>query len=193
MASEFFPPQAPPTAPGPLVMERPSAWPTVLGIIGTIVGVLALLGGLGGSVSWYFIEAFGFRPPGAADTLAAVKEWKGLSIGSSLVSALVAAMLVAGSIGLLKRCAWSPGLLKLWAVLRILVAALAAVVALLITQSQFDAMRAEPGAVVPPQSLMKGIAVFGAAFTLLWGSALPVFMLIWLARPVIKLETSAWR
>jgi hypothetical protein len=59
-------------------------------------------------------------------------------------------------------------------------------------RSQFAAMHSQPGVPAPPKGMMETMAVIGALFAMAWGSALPVFMLIWFSRPSIRRETADW-
>ncbi len=118
-------------------------------------------------------------------------QWRPLSVVISSSSAAVAILLLIGGIGLLKRHPRSPNTLRVFAVLKILVAILTAALTLSMMQSQFAAVHTQSGQ-QPPRALMNGIAILGTVFAVLWGAAYPVVLLVWFALPGIRRETATW-
>ncbi len=68
-----------------------------------------------------------------------------------------------------------------------------AIVGVLIQQEFLQEMQAQdPNLAVIGTTAMQGFAAVGVVFALLWGLALPVFMLIWFARRTIKEQVAQW-
>jgi hypothetical protein len=55
------------------------------------------------------------------------------------------------------------------------------------------AMQSDPNMAKMPYGFMFFGGLIGAVFGLAWGWAYPIFLLIWLHRPVIKQETATWQ
>jgi hypothetical protein len=178
-------PAAPPTQPGALPVAEPATkWPTVLGIIGIIVGVLGAMSAAWGIVSFsLFPEMMRAMPP---EAVAAMEKMKGLTIALSAVGLPVAVLLLASGIGLVRRRRWSVSTAKIWAALRILVAIAGSVGGVLMQDAM---MQGNPGMAGMPAGFMRTMQMIGFA----WGCGLPVFFLIWLSRAKIKAEVASWR
>lgn len=195
------PPPPPQAAAGP--PEERTAWPIVLGIIALIFGGFGLISNLFGAVSPFLFEGImtslaGNLPGEAQESMQASMEvaraWRTWSVGFALVSVLVSAMLLVGGILLMMRRASAAQLLKLWSVARIFTAVVGAYVAFRIQQATFAAMRGSIAEEMDqvPETFIAAFAMFSNVFSLLFGCALPVFMLIWFARQAIKDEVACW-
>ena len=185
---------APPTEPGLVEMPRgPSSWPKVVGIIAIVLGVGGILGGLSGALSPLMLDAMASMMPQGQAVVAAIEEMAGWTVAVSLASAVVAGVLLAGGIGLLKRRRWSVRITRIWAFVRLLLVIANAVLTYQMTKAQFEVMsQQQPGAAAMPAGFGGVVGTISVAFGVIWGWAFPVFVLIWLARGKIKAETSAW-
>jgi len=163
-------PLTPPTTPGALVTAaRQSAWPTVVGIIAiTFVGGEILLN------IWAEITPviFGWmaRMPGAGGgQFAAMKPFAILQSGIAILSILVSVLLMVVGICLVQRQSKARTLLLAWAVLRFVVVPMADYIGCLAQQAQFGVMAGGQNMPAMMGGFFGAIAVFGVAFTLLWG------------------------
>ena len=192
------PPAAPPTElVYALPPEKPSSWPSVIGAIAVVFGVLGTLGGLWGVVGPYFMRAMmSAMPPMPANqtaTLAVMQKWQTWTIAASLLGLPLAVVLLTGGIGLLRRRAWARPTCQGWAIFKILVVVATSTVGSLIQRDTFAAMsQADPNMPAMVTGVGESMAVVGLVIGVAWGWALPVFMLIWLARGKIKNEIAGW-
>jgi len=116
--SRFAPPRTPTTYPAP---AEPTSWPKVLGIICIVFGGLGILGGVWGVIFPLFNEWLVSRmPPDRQAAMEAAANANPYPVGTSLVMLAIAALLLAGGIGLVRRRGRAIGLLRVWAVVRIL-------------------------------------------------------------------------
>ncbi|MCH8211846.1 MAG: hypothetical protein IIB99_10820, partial [Planctomycetes bacterium] len=100
-------PMTPPTDAG-AIPPKPSSWPMVIGVIATILGSLAVLGGCFGLVSSLFLDQFmSLVPQGEAGEMAsALDGLKPALIISGALTMVLAIVLLIGGIGLLRRRSW---------------------------------------------------------------------------------------
>ncbi len=194
------PPTVPTTAPQQR-LRRPSQWPTVIGILAIIFGAFAVLGGCGGIVSPWFMSAIvEAMPEDHTMGMEAMVEWGHWMIGSSLVGLGLGVLLLLGGVSLMQRRPRGRTMCLTWALLRMPVVGLGLVVGYLMQQDQLMAMQemfASDPSVPAAMSAMFGRfmqagVLAGSVIGLLWGWALPVFMLIWFSRGKIKTEVAAW-
>ena len=59
-------------------------------------------------------------------------------------------------------------------------------------ETQFEAMQQDPNTPGNFGSILSTMGLAGAILGVLWSWALPVFMLIWFARPAIRREVKGW-
>ena len=192
-------PPAPPTVAGALVKPaRAVVWPVPIGIIATVFGVCGVLLSLySAAVPWLMssMPAWTMNTPGTTaqvDLLAGVRHW---AVSTTVVHSIgvpIAAMLLAGGIGLLMRRGWSATLLIWWAILRLPMAFAVTVVTVGMQQEQVAAMSGQSGAAIGA-AFVSGFMWFGAIFLIAWYCALPTFMLIWLTRPGVRRTVDVWR
>ncbi len=197
-------PPAPPTIAGPLGKPpRAAVWPVPIGIIGIVFGASGTLVSLWSAIApWMFSSMSGwthYTPNSTVqvDPFAAMRNW---AVSTSVVHGLgvpIAAMLLAGGIGLLMHRAWSATLLLWWAIVRIPMAFAVTVVTAGMQQEQMAAMAGQsgiggPGATVAG-AFMSGFVWFGAILSIAWYCALPTFMIIWLTRPGVRRDVLLWR
>jgi hypothetical protein len=182
---------APRTEPGELpVYPRDTRWPKALGIISIILGVLGILAGFIGASAGLIVKTLQamVEDKGAVDWNAVSRAVTWLA-RISLVSAILAVVLLVVGVGLVRRRAWAIPLGKTWAVLQIIVAILGTGMSHMIQRSIAEAIQ-QAGTT---GRMPIGTSPAATAWSLLWGCALPVFMLIWFARREIREEVAAWR
>ena len=175
----------------------------VIGVIGVVFGSGGILGGCFGACSGLMVGALtNFMPPGQPTGMEILQDptWKIYTIASSLVTIGVAALLLIGSISLLRRRLSGVKTCRIWAVVKMVVALANAPIGYLFGQAQIEQMEqmsqnmpgGGAGGFGPMAGLMQSIGVAGVVIGVLWGCALPVFLLIWFSRAPIKREIAQW-
>ncbi len=203
MSATDLPPPAlmtPPVDPGE-IPHPPSAWPMVIGVIAIIFGSLAILQGCVGAVSSLFMSSLSAIVPAEQaavyDAMEDLKPW--MIMGAVLTLALGILQLVAG-IGLVRRRSWSPTACMVWAGIKMMFVVGNTILADMAQQAQFEAMQEmmqqDPnmpaGASAMMDSFMQVFGVFAIVVGILWGWALPIFLLSWFSRSKIKAEVAGW-
>ncbi len=194
----------PPTVPTPALQQhlrRPSQWPTVIGVLAIIFGAFEVLGGCGGIVLPWFISAMVEALPEEQPLgMAAMVEWGRWMVAGSLAGLGLGVLLLVGGVRLMQRRPRGRTLCLTWAALRMPVVVFGLVVGYLMQQDHLVAMQemfASDPSVPAAMSAMFGRfmqagVLAGSVIGLLWGWALPVFMLIWFSRGKIKTEVASW-
>jgi len=191
----------PDAAPG--AAQGKSTWPIVLGIIALVFGLAGFLSNMWGIATPFFLEGLMSSMAGelggeAEETVRATWEitraWSNWLIGFGLLAVVVSGLLLVGGIMLLRRRAAAVPLLKLWAGVRMVTAIVGAYVGLQIQRQTFAALEQTMGAEMDqvPAGLLGATATFGTIFSVLFGWALPVIVLIWFSRQAIKDEVNDW-
>jgi hypothetical protein len=184
-------PAAPPTQAGPLPTPSPvPVWPTVIGVIAIVFGAGGALAGLGGVVMSLVTRPMLQRMPNAPAMPQYGEHWIAWTVLGSLVTCGTAILLLIAGIGIAKRLAWGPRAARVWAVLKMIVVVMGTVISWQTQQGAIEAMKqnAAGAPMLNPQILLS----LGMCGGLLWGCALPVFMLIWFTRRSVKEEISRW-
>ncbi len=188
----FAPPLAPPAYPGPA--ERAS-WPGVVGVICIVFGGLGILGGVWGIIAPLFNEWLAsLMPPEQQATMEAAAKVNPYPVATSLFMLAIAALLLAGGIGLVRRRGGAIGLLRAWAAIKIVWVIVGTFVGLHMTHALMEEMQNQMGSGPAPgmEAIMTASLVFGVVVGILWGCALPVFVLIWFSRRKIRNEVASW-
>ncbi len=193
-------PMTPPTDAG-AIPPRKTTWPMVIGIIAIILGSLAALQGCMGlgwsAVAGVFTSALPEEQAGMMDATKALTPLMMISAGLTLAVAIV---LLIGGIGLTKRSPRSPKTCRIWAGLKMLLVVYSSIVGYLVQQAQMEAMQrmleedpnmagAMPGFF---GTIMAIVGPLFLVFAIVWGWALPIFMLIWFSRRKINAEVAQW-
>lgn len=189
-------PTAPPTEPGqwdPNLRQRP-VWPTVWGVIAIVFAAMGILGYLASFIMLvFFVPAMAsITAPGDPAAMASVAATASIQAINSIVHVALAAMLLAAGIGLLLRKPWSVRVALVWAVLRMVVAVVAAGTNYYVQREQILASQgaSSPNAIPPAfETTMLALTV---AMTIGWGWALPIAMLIWFRLAKVKAEVARW-
>ena len=187
-------PFAPPTERGEIVRPPPrSSWPTVIGTISIIIGVLGALAGLWGAAAPFVIHSFAGKLhnqtfPGM-ETADAWRVWTALL---ALVAVGLAVLLLVAGIGLVRRRRPAARTATVWAILRMVLVVVQAGVSYQLAQQQFAEMQRDPNLRAMAAGFSGIVGTFTVVAILLWGWALPLFLLIWFHRRTIKTEVSTW-
>ena len=194
--------------------RRQLVWPKVIGIIAIVFGSIGTLNYavcgpvvllVSGSIGAFLEKLAQSQPGQGLETQAAQFEAMGSYIPANLAvscfAALLAVTLLIGGIGLVRQRPWAARAIVIWAILKMLHAAPAAMVTYLTQMASFRAMReaaeTSPGGPgqVPPGffAILEAAGIGGMVASLLWYWALPAFMLIWFSRRKIRDDMIAWR
>jgi hypothetical protein len=197
MSTSPVPPAAPPTQPlyAQLLPPR-SGWPGVIGTIAIVIGALGIIGGLWGLLGPLMTSKMAqFVPPEQRTGLDVAQRWQAWTYVLSTFATLLAVLLLVAGIRLVRRRASAPGTCRAWAVLKMLLVVLQAIMTALIQRDTFAAME-KMGSLSPTglsaSSYISIAASASAVAVIVWGWALPVFLLIWLARSKIREEMATW-
>ena len=179
-------PAAPPVIPGQIgPIERRPVWPIPIGIIVIVFSAWTLLSGsmavIQGFTGLPFMAIwFSPRNPGVSETITQI--YTDLAPGYLVSGAclmIAAALGLTGGMALLCRERWCILTLRLWAVVKILSGAVYAVTE----------------AMVQTRLMITGtqlMVIFEGAVPFIFGAALPIFVLVWFARPSIRADCGKW-
>lgn len=186
----------PPVVPGAVAARRePPSWPVPIGVIAIVLGSLGALGGVSGVLSPLYVKFMrSAMPPGQAWAMDITERWMTYTVTAAAVSMILAIVLLIAGIGIVRRRRWSCGRVKTWACLKIVLVLFTAVMQGLIQRETFEGIQQQQPMMGGPasQSFVVGVAIGTTALALLWGWALPVFMLIWFSRRQIRNEVASW-
>jgi hypothetical protein len=169
-------------------------WPTVLGVIAIILGVLGALGAAFTILSYGMLTRLAGAGGGGAQLQAQIQtqmeQTRGWAMICSAVELGVAVLLVAAGVGLVNRRRWGVSAARAWAIIK-----MAWVVVRLVVgwQSQQMAFQSNPAFGGPNAGFMRAMQAVGVVVSLVWGWALPVVMLVWLSRSKSKAEVATWK
>jgi hypothetical protein len=189
-------PISPPTEPAEMpVYRRRSSWPTVIGVIAIIFGALGVLGAVWSAIAPAFMGSMmAAMPHDQFASMESMKDFNSWMAPFSVLGGGLGALLVVAGIGLLKHRPWARTLCMAWAGLKIVLVLVSSVLGSYMMFRLFSAMASRQDTNVP--ALGPGMTavffVFGLCLGLVWGWALPVFVLIWMSREKIKTEVGAW-
>lgn len=186
-------PAAPPTVRGAMP-ARPPKWPTVIGVIGTVIGGWGICNGVIGLCMIAFFANFEPMSKGSITSSAMFPLGIGGAVASLGAPLLVAVILLVGSIQLLRRRRGARTVLIWYSIIRIVVVAATIAYSVLATQNMLEQMSqtsAAGGASAP--TLPAG--TMNAMYVMMWVQigvqavlflALPVFLLVWFTRAGVK-------
>jgi len=198
-------PDAPPTVPGPLVARLapvPPPWATVLGALSIVFGVLGAISKCWGMATPFF---FGLMdrffasmpedemPEAVRQSFSMMGAYAWPIAGVSLLKTVVACLLVAVGIGLLKQRAWAPAWAIRYAVVDMALTLGEGTLGALAQVAQMEAMQsADPAAFAPMTGwttlIAYGSVGLGVLVSLVW----PVFLIAWFTRRRVRETTSTW-
>ncbi len=171
--------------------ERRTGWPGVIGIIAIVFGALGVIGGLWALVSLTFLpELLKMMTPGAGSSVLPVDQMRRSVIFQGMSAIPLGTVLLFAGIAMLRRQRRCVRLCVTWALLEIPVVVIGTCFQTTAQQANFEAMAQSPGG--PPIVFFSAMLWVGVAVGILWGWALPGFLLVWFSRRAIKKETAAW-
>ncbi len=188
---------APASVPG-MIPPAPSVWPTVIGTISIVLGVMGLLcygcssiGAMLGPLLANVVppEVLGPQPQGVF-----LVYW----IASHCAALLLSLWLLVAGIGIAQRRAWARSASLGWATTKMAVTVADTVLGFVFisdiaTHFSERWSRGQPQTAQLPEGVMELVMAFviivGFFFTLIW----PVFLLIWFARRRVRAEIAHWR
>jgi len=163
----------------------------VIGIIFGIGGTLLSIWEAVSTVFFNFLE--NMVPPDAGpNPFEAMSAWQPVLIALGIGSALIAILLLVGSIGLVMKKPWSRPTLIIWAIVKIVFSLGTAVQGYMIGSAIFKAM-VESSQTPPPIFFSEGFLIASAVFNLLIYCGFPVFVLIWLNLKGPKRDVQMWQ
>lgn len=185
---------SPPIEPGALGTGTPApTWPKPIGIIAIILGSLGMLGGALGMVAPQVMGTMASKmPPEVAGQFEVMDDFAGWTIASSLAGLVVAVALLVAGIGVLKQRRWGVTAIQAWAAVKMLLVVATSILTYQIFQETAVTMSQTQGVQAMPGGFMSAMGAFSVGFGLLWGWALPVFLLVWFARRKIKQQVASW-
>lgn len=187
-------PVAPPTQPGVyLVPARAPAWPKVIGVIAIVLGAGGALGGLCGALMpWLQGALQSLLPPETAAGLMPFEKWRVPLAILQVATMLVAVLLLIGGIGLVSRKPWSKAVLLWWAGMRIPLVVGAVFMGILSQRGQMEYLQHQAAGPIPVNSIIRISQGIGLCVGLVWGWALPVFLIVWFFRRKVRDEVAQW-
>lgn len=169
------------------------SWPSVLGIIAIVFGVFGTLTGAYGVLAPFLMRFMAQIAPAAGRAgLHVAQQWAAWGVANGALTGALALLLLAAGLGLLRRRRWACTASQVWAVLRIMLAGVQVGVAYFIQQDTLTAVSQQMPASMPSQQYVHSFAALGLVVSLLWYWALPVFLLIWLARGRVREHVAEW-
>lgn len=186
-------PAAPPTVRGAQpAAPRPSSWPTVLGVIAIVLGALAVVGAVWQLVMPFVLGTFldSLSAGQTADPFAIQRNPWMLVI--QVIGLILAGVLIAIGVMLLQRRRRARRLGLAWAGIDIIHVFVGVGTGYLLQQAQWAQQQQSGTGTAAIDSSEQIGALIGLGIGLIFGCALPVFMLIWLKRPKIKDEMMQW-
>jgi len=183
-------PMSPPVSPAEMPPAQ-SAWPTVLGILCVVIGVMGFL--MYGVNAAFGMMAFQSKANPTYETMLEVSEKHDWAIrATSSGSMLLSVGLFVGGVHLVRRKAAGLRILAVWSVLKIIAAFGFGAINYFVQREMTAAVLASTQATGLSDELVGLFAMLSYIFGVLWMSALPVFLLIWFRRLAIAEETKGW-
>ncbi len=175
--------------------ERRHVWPVPIGIVIAVFGGGAVLASAWMIVGWLIMSRV---LPAMAEVNAASVPIEKFAVSQYVLGAIgmvIAVLAIVAGIGLARRRPWSPRVVVVWSLLKVLYGIVASGVA---SAMQADTMSsgiaAAGGAGGTPfnDTFLLAMAIVTFIMYALWYSALPIFVLIWMRRPSVRRETARW-
>jgi hypothetical protein len=104
---------------------------------------------------------------------------------------LAALLAIAAGAGLARRRGWAPSACVAWACLKMLVVFFDGVLTYIMQKRMFDEIAADDPSLAGATALV--VTLIFVAMMVMWGWALPAFVLIWFARRQVGADIAAWR
>lgn len=189
-------PAHPPTVRGTARVRRGRPkWAGVIGGVSLGLGVMgALMGAFSMTTPLFTRYSASLMPANAQAGMLAIADiaWAYVALGVALLG--LGVMLSIGGAGMLqgkRSCRW---ILLVWSVFKILMAVVEVALGVYVAMEQSAAMaQTAPTMPVMAQQAQFYTALAGQSINLLFKSAWPVFLLVWLNRGVVRKEIALWR
>lgn len=185
----------PPTQAGPLAKPAlygpggsvPPVWPTVIGVIAAVLGSLDVLGGIWAVLSPVLLKTLLANVAANPNMPQFDAQW---AVISGVVAIALGIFLIIVGAGIAKRASWSPKAARTWSIVKIVYVLAGVIIGFSMQQQAASAatQTSGPGMVVSTNAIM----IPGLCLGLVWGWALPVFLLIWFGRASVKEQVSKW-
>lgn len=165
-----------------------------------VIGIILIVVGAGGALTglWGFVGAWVMTAllPAMAEMEEMQRAIAYLGVWQYLLSAAtlgLGALCVVAGVGMVRRRPRSIGATKIWCILKIVLGLGAAgMTAMLQAETMRNELNASGGAGSPFAGMATAIAVVTFIASAAWSAALPVFLLLWLRRKVVKAEIASW-
>jgi hypothetical protein len=163
-----------------------SRWPVVFGVIGIITAAFGLLGG---GCDMVMPAGMLGSASGSPDVPASPQPWTALLSAGDF---LLAGLLMAASIGMLRRRDWSVRTAVLWSWAKSVTAVGDGILTAVTFRRSVPLLRnLLPPEVLTPETM--NILLIGAVcISLVLGLSTPVFVLVWFRRARIRAEVATW-
>ena len=169
-------------------MEHGPRWPTVIGTIGIVLGIILLIDTVDDvmMLRWTAEDWRRIFGPDLADVIARSLPPLAWRVASAAVQVGLAALLIVGSVALRRHARNGVSLCRLWAWLAIGWAVVSIGRGGLWVQQHAG----ELPAIVSGSG--QAYVLFGLALAVVLLSAFPVFLLVWLAKSTVRVEYETW-
>lgn len=169
-------------------LDRPR-WPRVLGTLGIVLGIIAFIDKLDDLLIpflWTKKDWIHMVGPEVGEFVARSMPTARWVVFSSIVGMVLASILIAGSLHLRRHRRTGVRECRAWAWL--------AIAWVMVEAGRIIAWFGRYGdqVPVPPGTEWQGTAAFAIALALLIMLAYPIFLLLWLRRPDVKIEYLSW-
>ncbi len=193
-AQPAHPPTMPPQSYASPVKHR-GGWATAIGIIAIILGAFNILAGCSGMAWPLMMDGFSsMAPAGQTTGMEGVLAWKAWTVPLAFVGLGLGILQLVVGIGILKRRRWAARTAFWWAALKVPYGLVNSILGYFVQQDTFEAMQQQGGAAMPPMGggFFTAMGAFTIVFGLVWGWALPIFLIVWLSRKSIKADVAGW-
>lgn len=194
--------EAPPISTPETTAAPASGWPTVIGLIEVVFGSFAILGSCAGLAMLLLLPTFqGMMddmveqgaPAGSTIGLQGMTQYQLPMLIINVIGLGVAVLLLCAGIATLRRRPFARPGAFIWAACKLPLVVVSSVMSYLINRASFSALpEDDPAAAMMNTGMMDAVSLGGTCFALLWGSALPVFLIIWYSRAKIRTEVAGW-
>jgi hypothetical protein len=181
-----------------------SKWPTPVGVICLVFGILGLLGGVYAiftlPITRFFMRLgeLGQKANPANDaTIRVLERWHLFMTASALVSMVLSAVLLTVGIAILKRKGWCKPIALIWAAGQSIAVIVNAVIGFQVQQETMELTMEWAGKDAPEMAqitagITRVIGPVSVVIGCVFGLALPVFLAVWMTRPKITEEIATW-
>jgi hypothetical protein len=192
-------PAAPPTMPGPLP-DRPSEWPKVVGVVCIVIGACGVLMNIWGLINTLVTSTLRNMPGQTQATVAAMIEYRPWMLANALAGLGLSVMLIFAGVGIVGRRGWCVPTARAWSIIRLIHVPLNSYLTYVVQQAMFAAMKNDPQLTASPGfggagfgTMTDVVSIVTSVLLIIWGFALPVFLLLWFLRSKISAEVRDWR